>query len=561
MKRKRIYLYDWKGLGLIVAVAAAFLICVGAADAFTIKTNNENLKLQWDNTFKYNLGIRAKSADADLLGTYNFDDGDRNFRSGGITTNRVDILSEFNFIYKEDYGFRISAAGWYDQRYRDPMDNTSVLTSNTLEGGTAGSAQTLGLSDRVKNYYKGPYGEILDAFVFGKFDLGSIPVNMKLGRFTMYWGESFLGFINAISYSQFPVDFAKALGVPGSEVKELFMPRGAFAFQAQLTTTLGFQFQQFLEFNPARIPESGSYLGGVDLYQKGADLYVLAPGFGFKHDSDIEPDGFHDYGFALNWNPDFLTPVTGKLGFFFRNFTDQLPQVYVDGLNGQFFFVYPDNIKLYGASASFALAGFAVGLEYNYRTNMPLNSTGAVVLGTRPGKGDTEQARGDVHLATLNFFKIFGPTAISDSATGILEFTYCHLQRVSQGEATFKGPGNPTEYTAIDRVTRDALGVAISYTPTWFAVWPEWDLSLPLSYSIGLFGSSAVNSGDAEGNGSGKVGVSLDYKQKYTFSLAYNFYYGDHDFNPATGTMAIRGGLPATLYDRDWVSFTFKTNF
>ncbi len=561
MKRKRIYLCGWKSFGLIAAVAAAFLLGVGGANAFEIKTTNENIKMQWDNTFKYNLGIRAKSADADLLGTYNFDDGDRNFRSGGIVTNRVDILSEFNFIYKEEYGFRISAAGWYDQRYRDPMDNTSVLTSNTLEGGTAGSAQTLGLSERAKNYHKGPYGEILDAFVFGKFDVGPVLVNAKLGRHTLYWGESLLGFINAISYSQFPVDFAKALGVPGSEVKELFMPRGAFSLQAQLTETIGFQFQQFLEFNPARIPESGSYLGGVDIYQKGADAYVLAPGAFFKHDSDIEPDGFHDYGFALNWKPDCLKDLQAKLGFFFRNMTDQLPQVYVDGLNGQYFFVYPDNIKLYGASAAFALAGFSIGLEYNYRTNMPLNSTGAVVLGTRPGKGDTEQARGDVHLATLNFMTLHGPKAWADSGTGILEFTYCHLQRVSQGEAYFKGPGNPAGYEAIDRVTRDALGVGISYTPTWFAVWPQWDLSMPVSYSIGLLGSSAVNSGDAEGNGSAKVGLSLDYKQKYTFSLAYNWYFGDHDFNPATGTMAIRGGLPATLYDRDWVSFTFKTNF
>ncbi len=84
---------------------------------------------------------------------------------------------------------------------------------------------------------------------------------------------------------------------------------------------------------------------------------------------------------------------------------------------------------------------------------------------------------------------------------------------------------------------------------------------MPVSFSRGLFGNSALNGGDAEGNGSASIGVSAEVRQKYYFTLSYNTYYGDHDTDASGGISAARGGLNAYLYDRDWVSFTFKTNF
>ena len=503
-RKKRMSRFGCNHLIYLVAAVALSVAMTGIAAAFDLPVGREDIKLRWDNTVKYNLGIRAKSAASDLVNSPNYDDGDRNFKSGGVTTNRLDVLSELDFIFKEDYGFRVSAAGWYDQRYRDPMDNNSTLTSNTLEGGTAGNSQMLGFSDRVKKYTKGPYGEVLDAFVFGRFDVGPVPVNVKVGRHTLYWGEALLSpaALHGISYSQFPIDFSKALSVPGSEIKELFRPRGGVSIQAQLTTTLGLQIQQFFQFDAVRLPESGSYMAPADFYQKGGDALLLAPGFFFKHDSDIEPDGTKDFGIALNWKPDFLTPVQGKLGFYFRQFTDQMPQLIVDYTGGQYFLVYPDKIKLFGISSGFAVGGISIGIEYSYRQDMPLNSNSLspamMVFGTRPDKGETTGARGDVHMAVLNFMKLFGPTPLWQGGQGILEFTYCRWGRVSQNESVFKGSDS---YAGIDRVTRNALGMAISMSPTWYAVWPQWDLSLPLSYNVGLLGDSAVNGGDNRGRG------------------------------------------------------------
>ena len=90
--------------------------------------------MRWDNTVRYNLGVRAQSQDTTILGSPNFDDGDRNFTNGSLVTNRFDVLSEFDFVYQRRYGFRASGAGWYDFAYSS-LDNTNNATANTLVNG------------------------------------------------------------------------------------------------------------------------------------------------------------------------------------------------------------------------------------------------------------------------------------------------------------------------------------------------------------------------------------------------------------------------------------------
>ena len=84
----------------------SLLASAGTAGAFEIDTGNPDLSLRWDNTIRYNLGYRAQSQDPAILGNPNFDDGDRNFSNGSIVTNRIDLLSEFDFVYQRRFGFR-----------------------------------------------------------------------------------------------------------------------------------------------------------------------------------------------------------------------------------------------------------------------------------------------------------------------------------------------------------------------------------------------------------------------------------------------------------------------
>ncbi len=119
------------------AVAALF---AANANAFEITTGDPDLQVRWDNTVRYNLGVRAQSQDSKILGNTNNDDGDRNFANHSIVTNRLDVLSEFDFVYKRMTGFRVSAAGWGRRRLlrasttRTPRPRTRWWTDCRLPG-------------------------------------------------------------------------------------------------------------------------------------------------------------------------------------------------------------------------------------------------------------------------------------------------------------------------------------------------------------------------------------------------------------------------------------------
>ena len=64
-----------------LAVAAA-LAAAGSAHAFEIPTDNEDLTIRWDNTVRYNVGLRAQGQDPGITGNANANDGDLNFKNG-----------------------------------------------------------------------------------------------------------------------------------------------------------------------------------------------------------------------------------------------------------------------------------------------------------------------------------------------------------------------------------------------------------------------------------------------------------------------------------------------
>jgi hypothetical protein len=580
-KRKRA---SWfRGIGWIVSVVVLLLGAWSSADA-AVLISEEDVNLRWDNTIRYNYGVRMRSPHGCFLtpGSLgpNFDDGDRNFSKGTIT-NRLDIISEMDLVFKRDYGIRVSATFWYDQRYHDPLDNDSVATSNHFENGR----QAIGLTDQVKRLNAGPDGEVLDAFLFGRFDLGQIPVSIKVGRHTVYWGESLLfgGIFAGISYSQAPVDMGKAFSVPGSEAKELFRPLGHVSMQAQLTNTISLAGQYFFQWEPYRFPESGSFFNPADIFAVGGESYLIptgVPGIPYyavmKGDS-AEPDGTKNYGVSIRWNPDWLG---GSMGFYYRRFADMLPQLglLADMINGpRYFFMYGDEIDLYGVSLSTKVMGLSLGSELSYRKNMPLYSGAAIVMpgvdlpqygihSTMPGKGETYGARGNTFHGLVNLMGLMAKTWLFDSAVWIVEGTWTHYSHVSDNLASFAGPGglDPMNlfapYSKIDKVTEHAFMVALNFNPTWYQVFPGMDLSMPISFSRGLHGNSANFGGAAENSGNWSVGLDLDVYQKYKFSLQYAGYYGDVETD-ASGGMSQYNGLATLLKDRDNLVFTFKTTF
>ncbi|MES2152058.1 MAG: DUF1302 domain-containing protein [Pseudomonadota bacterium] len=302
---------------LTMHALAAALCTIGIAHGGEIDTGRSDLSVRFDNTVKYNYGYRVNGQYEALLKSVNFDDGDRNFNKGTVS-NRIDWLSEFDLVFDKRMGLRVSAAAWYDQAY-GKLDNTNVASSNHFEAGKP----AYGLSDYAKRYHQRS-GEVLDAFVFASFDVADMPVNVKLGQHTLYWGESLLTPIHGVNYGQSPIDLLKGYSVPGSDAKELFLPRQAISTQISPTPELGLAAQYFFNWKPARLPESGSFLGFYDYGFQGAETFnlgALGPNAIKREDSHAPKTG--DWGLAARWSPAWLD---GTVGGYLRRTSDLLPQ-------------------------------------------------------------------------------------------------------------------------------------------------------------------------------------------------------------------------------------------
>jgi hypothetical protein len=530
--------------------AVAFLPIVlglSAAQAVEIDVGNADLAIRWDNTARYNYMLRVESQDPNILNSANSDDGDRNFNKGTVS-NRIDLLSELDVVYKKSWGVRISGAGWYDAAARK-LDNTSVATSNHLVNGQ----QALGMSDTAKRYHQGLSGEILDAFVFGRADLGEMPLNFKLGRHTTFWGEALLSPIHSLSYGQAPLDLRKAAAVPGTEAKELFLPRNALSAQLQINPELSLAGQYFLDWAPFRIPEAGSYLGAGDMLQGGGESLILAPGVLFQHGTDVTPKKQGDWGLSARLRPDWLD---GTMGLYYRKTADIQFQMHIAPATGQYYLVYPSGIDVVGFSLAKNVAGVSVGAEVNYRKNMPLNSDAAVTM-TAPASGQTAGAVGDTWHAVINTLFSMGKTPLFDAASWITELQWNRWAKVRQGADLFKGRD---DYTGVDKVTKDFVGLGVSFTPTWYQALPGVDLMLPLFYSVGLSGTSAVSGGGNKSAGNYSFGIGADVYQKYRFDLSYSDTFGPYRVDAASGAISSAANTAMTK-DRGFVSLTFKTTF
>ncbi len=550
------------------ALAGAAAMLCGAiatgAHAFEIDTGSDDIRLRFDNTLRYNLGTRIENQDPAILGNANADDGNRNFRKHAIVANRLDLLSELDLVWQKRLGARVSAAGWYDNAYSRSLDNANVATSNHLAGG----APALGLSPYTERYYKGPSGEFLDAFVFGSAQFGGMNGTVRLGRHTVNWGEALLGggAIHGIAYGQAPLDQAKGIATPGIEAKELYRPQNQISGQLQVTPELSLAAQYFLQWEPTRFPESGTYLGFSDALLLGGEAIVVTPGVPGRRalrSADVRPKDRGDWGIAARWSPEWLD---GTAGLYYRDFSDKLPQQATVGvpIPTQYFLMYGSDIKMVGLSLAKQLGGISVGLDLNYRRNMPLVSRGVALAATAalPTEGQTLGARGNTWHGVLNAIGSLPATPLFDSASWNAELTWNRWSKVTSDPFNvFKGlPSYTSVATNIDRVTKEYVGMAVGFTPTWFQVLPGADLSTPISASIGVSGNSAVSSGGNKGNGSYAVGLSLDLYSKYRFDLKYVDYFGDYVTN-AAGAASVSNGSTTMLEDRGALYFTFKTTF
>lgn len=549
-----------------VVAAATAALASGSALAFEFETGNPDLSIRWDNTVRYNLGLRVEGRDSKIGNSAVSDEGTYSFDRGDVVTSRFDLLSELDVVYKKMTGFRVSGTGWWDAAYGSNSESNPNPPLVNIP-----SYVNRQYSPYTKRYYRGASAEWLDAFAFVNFDMGNVPTSLKAGRHTIYWGESLFvnGNIHGIAYSQNPLDLQKGFATPGSEAKELFRPLTQISGTAQVTDTVSVAAQYFLQWQEFRYPEGGTYLGPVDFVFNGPERQFLSAPLGFAaRGNPIEPDQRGEWGVSGRWSPAWLD---GTVGLYYRNFADKLPQTLLTqvGPNRSVYnLIYKDDIDLWGISLAKNIGGVSVGAELSYRHNTPLNAqvlgnasaAGPIAEGTTPGPV------GDTYHGLVNVLGLISKTPVFDTATWAAELTWSHWAEVKSGQNLFNAVGFPG-CTVAGRpgdkwdgcTTKNYWGLALAFTPTWFQVFPGVDLSAPVTFATGLSGNAATVFGGNESNGNYTIGVGADIYQKYRIDLKYIDWFGRYKDNGTAVTS--QNGFTTLLSDRGFVSLTFKTTF
>ncbi|MEJ5059351.1 MULTISPECIES: DUF1302 domain-containing protein [unclassified Pseudomonas] len=546
-------------------VVATSLMAAGSSLAAPIDLGNPDFKLRWDNTVKYSSAIRVKNPDDTLTkfapatptsgagpAALNGDDGDRNFKSGRLISNRLDLLSEMDLVFRDDYGLRVSGAAWYDDVYNHKNDNDSPATNNSL------SVPYNEFTDDTRDLH-GRKAEFLDAFVFGGTDVGTARVSGRLGQHTVLWGESLFFGSNAIAGTQSPVDAVKASSVPGSTTKEIIRPVGQFSGQIQFSPALTLIGYYQYDWEATRLPAAGSYFSVNDFIGDGGERIRFAPGvpgIGLSRGEDIKASDHGQYGLGVrsqlgDW----------EFGAYAIRYHAKTPVLYsragrtpvVGAGFGIYQWVYPEDIKAFGISATTTVDTVNFAGELSVRRDTPLTSL-PVEVGNKVADNNNHAfyAIGNSAHANLSMIWTMPRNFMSDEPSFSMEVAYNQLTSCTSN-CSAMDPGLDRRAAAVrglyaipQRNVLDGLDLTPSFT---------------IGYNHGK--SPVVLMGPNDG-GDMTFTLAGNYLTVWDFSLAYTHYYGaENTATYASVDPTVNGTytFDQTLKDRDFVSVSLRRTF
>lgn len=168
---------------------------------------------------------------------------------------------------------------------------------------------------------------LLDAYIYGDFYLGEMPLSVRIGQQVIGWGESTL-ISHGVSEIN-PVDIAR-LRAPGSDLVEAFIPFGAVF--GSLGVTENFNIEMFYQYDWEKtvLPAPGSYFSTNDFAGEGGHLNNVQLGFSGNPDIDL----------------DFLMSGLNEIGDMMRSGNPAL-----QAAAGAMYMAYPTKVTLKGPSS------------------------------------------------------------------------------------------------------------------------------------------------------------------------------------------------------------------
>jgi len=246
-------------------------------DANIGKSNNENNGFDFSQ-YHPSLNVTPDAATVwNGAGSYstNSDNGDLNFDSGDSFSKIIKGTHDLEIRYN-NIGLFARGTYFYDFEMMDSDRAWTNPSSNTVHNPCRDDEA----KDQVCRDIR-----LLDAFVYGDFDLGEMPLSVRVGQQVISWGESTL-ISHGISELN-PVDIAR-LKAPGAELKEAFIPFGAV--WASLGITDNFNVEMFYQYSWEKtvLPAPGTYFSTNDFAGDGGHFNNVQLNFASNPDIDLD---------------------------------------------------------------------------------------------------------------------------------------------------------------------------------------------------------------------------------------------------------------------------------
>ncbi|WP_068167521.1 DUF1302 domain-containing protein [Hydrogenophaga taeniospiralis] len=527
------------------------LLTAQSASAIEIDTGNPDWTLRWDNTVKYSLMQRLKSASPTLSAqmplTVNQDDGDNNFKKG-LVSNRLDLLTELD-LAGPGYGARLSGAAWYDSVYNGKTDNTGFTANH--RPGTAFAPETRDLMGRK--------AELLDAFVYGKFDLGERPASARLGRHTLLWGESLFFGANGIAGGQAPLDLIKLLSVPNATFKEVAMPTGKLSGQVQLTPDVSLGAYLAYEWEKTRLMPAGAYLSSSDSLGPGAERILAGPTASFERQPDLDAKDSGQGGVQLRFRAPSLDTDFGLYAIRYHATTPSNINTVLTGvppavMPSSYRWMYHEGVRAFGASFAKSVGEWGWAGEVSVRQNTPLASSGQSTLstiGVNAGLNNNSNpgyAVGETAHAQVSWIASLGPSFLSRESSFVGEVAWNTRLKVTRNEHML----NPN-------ADKSALGMRMVFSPTYRQVLPGLDLSPSIGLGYAKGKSSAVGPGfGVDGGGDISLGLNAVYLGSWNLGVNYVHFLGKAAPTLDANNNAV---YQQALKDRNYLTVSLRTTF
>jgi hypothetical protein len=230
----------------------------------------------------------------------NADDGNWNYNKGDITDSLVKVAPELK-LQSGDLKAVVSGLFYYDPVNANFTEFHGDNTNNStfaIQGPNSPRAQNV-----VDVFARG--AELRKAYFQYTPEINGLPINLKVGRQVLPWGESLLVLFNNLNQLN-PLD-ANAATRPGFQLSDASIPvnMAVLAFPVAKNTSL--ELVAPLEWRPVSAPPHGSFASTVDP----VDNNFLTLGLGNQHENPEGQDRPTNYGnnrliIQTSYSPDVL---------------------------------------------------------------------------------------------------------------------------------------------------------------------------------------------------------------------------------------------------------------